>query len=131
MLVTVRWPGARMAPTSSTSAWRQPRSRRSGAKHRITAAKRDGRRGMVDVLWPGRPSLVLQPRLSVMPASKGAGHADDRRCREMGPGAGGVGGADRASLRPGRAAAARPGLFAWLAGSLGAQERLAAGRGRR
>src|SRR5215217_1537353 len=56
--------------------------------------------------------LVLQPGLSVMPASKGAGHADDRRCREMGPGAGGVGGADRASLRPGRAAAARPGLTA-------------------
>src|SRR3954469_23324735 len=58
MLATVRRPGAKMAPISSTSACRQLRCWKSGAKHRITAAKRAGRRGMAAVLWPGRPSLA-------------------------------------------------------------------------
>src|SRR4051812_26362359 len=57
MLLTVRWPGTRMAPISSTWACRQVRWRKSGAKHRITAAKRAGRRSMAAVLWLGRPRL--------------------------------------------------------------------------
>src|ERR671913_1973699 len=61
MLLTVRRPGARIAPISSTSACRQLRWRRSGAKRRITAAKRAGRRGMAAVLWRGRPSLAAHP----------------------------------------------------------------------
>jgi hypothetical protein len=40
----VRLPGARMAPISSSSAWRHVRCcRNTGAKARITAAKRAGR----------------------------------------------------------------------------------------
>src|SRR5689334_12414433 len=61
MLATVRWPGARMAPSSSTWACRQVCWRKSGAKHRITAAKRAGRRSMAAVLWRGRPSLAAHP----------------------------------------------------------------------
>src|SRR4051794_14605012 len=61
MLVTVRWPGTRMAPSSSTWACRQVCWRKSGAKHRITAAKRAGRRSMVAVLWLGRSSLAAHP----------------------------------------------------------------------
>src|SRR4051812_25344192 len=61
MLVTVRWPGTRMAPISRTWACRQVCWRKSGAKHRITAAKRAGRRSMVAVLWLGRSSLAAYP----------------------------------------------------------------------
>jgi hypothetical protein len=45
----------RLAPISSTSACRQLRWKKSGAKHRITAAKRDGGRGMAASLG-GDPS---------------------------------------------------------------------------
>jgi hypothetical protein len=37
---TVSVPGARMAPNISTSAWRQLRWKNSGAKIRMTVAKR-------------------------------------------------------------------------------------------
>src|SRR5215213_8182262 len=60
MLVTVRWPGTKMAPISSTWACCQVSWRKSGAKHRITAAKRAGRRSMAAVLWPGHPRLADQ-----------------------------------------------------------------------
>ena len=55
----LRVPGARMAPTSSTSACRQLRSRRSGAKHRIRAAKRVGRRGTALSLGGNGPAWVF------------------------------------------------------------------------
>src|SRR3954451_24277720 len=61
MLVTVRWPGVRMAPISSISAWRQLRWKNSGAKQRITSAKRAGSRSMAAVLEWGRPSLTAHP----------------------------------------------------------------------
>jgi transposase-like protein len=63
MLLTVRRPGARIAPISSTSACRQLRCWKTSAKHRITAAKRAGRRSMVVVLWRGR----YQPSRSSAP----------------------------------------------------------------
>src|SRR3954453_21788962 len=63
MLLTVRWPGTRMAPIGSTWACRQVRWRKSGAKHRITAAKRAGRRSMAAVLWLGRPRLSRRPKV--------------------------------------------------------------------
>src|SRR5687767_12757150 len=46
MLVTVRLPGARMAPTSRISAWCHVRWRKSGAKDTMIAAKRAGRCSM-------------------------------------------------------------------------------------
>ncbi|MFO8082381.1 MAG: GDP-mannose 4,6-dehydratase, partial [Armatimonadota bacterium] len=66
-LMIVRRPGARMVPTSSTSACRQLRWKKSGAKHRIAAAKRAGRRGMAAVLWRGRPSLAAHPLRHLRP----------------------------------------------------------------
>src|SRR5215213_2624662 len=76
MLVTVRRPGARIAPISNTSACRQLRSRESGAKHRITAAKRAGRRGMAAVLWRGHASLAGHPLRRLKP---GNGQTRDQR----------------------------------------------------
>src|SRR4028119_2332702 len=69
---------------------------------------------------PRRPALASRPGL---PARRDGGR--------RGRGAGALGGPVRASRRPGGAAAAGPGLPARPAGALGAQERLAAGRGRR
>ena len=57
MLVTVRLPGARMAPTSRTSAWRQVRWRNSGAKATMIAAKRAGRSSMAASLGGNAASL--------------------------------------------------------------------------
>src|SRR4051812_13070363 len=73
MLVTVRRPGARMAPISSTWACRQLRCLNSGAKHRITAAKRAGRRSMAAVLGRGRP----QPNRSPAPPPQSREMAKD------------------------------------------------------
>src|SRR3954464_10811400 len=50
-----------MAPISSTCACRHVSWRKRGAKHRIPAAKRAGRRSMAAVLWPGRASLAAHP----------------------------------------------------------------------
>src|SRR5215207_10307617 len=69
MLVTVRRPGVRMAPVSSISACRQLRWKKSGAKQRITAAKRGGSRSMVAVLWRGRPSLAAHPLQRLRPGN--------------------------------------------------------------
>src|SRR3954471_19001539 len=49
-----------MAPISSTCACRHVSWRKSGAKHRITAAKQAGRRSMAAVLWRGHPRLADQ-----------------------------------------------------------------------
>src|SRR4051812_49627988 len=70
MLVTVRWPGVRMAPISSISAWRQLRWKNSGAKQRITSAKRAGSRSMAAVLWRGGPHLNAHPLPSVAPGKR-------------------------------------------------------------
>jgi hypothetical protein len=59
MLVTVRLPGARMAPTSRTSAWRQVRWRKSGAKAKMIAAKRAGRSGMAVSLGGDTPTYRI------------------------------------------------------------------------
>src|SRR3954452_9804276 len=69
MLVTVRWPGVRMAPISSISAWRQLRWKNSGAKQRITPAKRAGSRSMAAVLWRERPSLTAHPLRGFRPGN--------------------------------------------------------------
>ena len=53
-LVTVRRPGARIAPISRTCACRQERWTNSGAKARMIPAKRAGRCGMRR-LWRGTP----------------------------------------------------------------------------
>src|SRR4051812_30519183 len=55
-----------MAPISSTCACRHVSWRKSGAKHRITAAKQAGRRSMTAVLWRGHPRLADQ-RLRHLP----------------------------------------------------------------
>src|SRR3954464_12452740 len=75
MLVTVRWPGVRMAPISSISAWRQLRWKNSGAKQRITSAKRAGSRSMAAVLEWGRPSLTAHPLRCFRP---GNGQTQDK-----------------------------------------------------
>src|SRR3954471_23000381 len=75
MLVTVRWPGVRMAPISSISAWRQLRWKNSGAKQRITPAKRAGSRSMAAVLWRERPSLTAHPLRCFRP---GNGQTQDK-----------------------------------------------------
>src|SRR3954447_10470653 len=69
MLVTVRWPGVRMAPISSISAWRQLRWKNSGAKQRITPAKRAGSRSMAAVLWRETPSPTAHPPLCLRPGN--------------------------------------------------------------
>jgi hypothetical protein len=56
-LVTVRLPDARSAPIRSTSASRQLRWKKSGAKLRITVAKRVGRRGKAASL--GGHAIIL------------------------------------------------------------------------
>src|SRR3954452_25155590 len=49
-----------MAPISSTSAWRQLRWQNSGAKCRITVAKRDGRTGMAASLGGDTPAITAR-----------------------------------------------------------------------
>src|SRR3954466_1540944 len=49
-----------MAPISSTSAWRQLRWKNSGAKCRMTVAKRDGRTGMAASLGGDTPVITAR-----------------------------------------------------------------------
>jgi hypothetical protein len=43
--------------------------KKSGAKQRITVAKRGGSRSMVAVLWRGRPSLAAHPLRRLRPGN--------------------------------------------------------------
>ncbi len=67
-LVTVRLPGARMAPVSNTSACRQLRWKNSGANARMTAAKRGGREGMA--LSLGGDAFILTHRTLRRPLNR-------------------------------------------------------------
>src|SRR5689334_14995356 len=78
-LVTVRLPGARMAPTSRISAWRQVRWRKSGAKAKMIAAKRADRYGMAVALGGDishqTASLASPPYDPASPARNGQSRA--------------------------------------------------------
>ena len=71
-LATVRRPGVRMAPTSSTWACRQDRWTNKGAKVRMIGAKRAGRGGMAAFLGGDATSLTITPASSPYPASQPA-----------------------------------------------------------
>src|SRR3954452_5645351 len=81
-LVTVRLPGARMAPISSSSAWRHVRCcENTGAKARMRAAKRSGRRGTAASLGGNAPALASHsPRhLQALPTREAAAKPAPKR----------------------------------------------------
>src|SRR5881227_2040452 len=77
----------------------------------------------------GRPKPSTTAAVRTFCSAGGAEHDGRERSRGVGEGPGRAGGAARAALRAGRAAPALAGVPARAARALGAQERLAAGRG--
>ncbi len=81
-LATVRRPGARMAPTSSTWTCSQERWTKSGAKVMISAAKRAGRSGMVVSLGGNAVSLDPSRASSTLPDPQPIGQSRAESIRD-------------------------------------------------